>query len=321
MTQHVVGIDLGGTNLRLGVIDSDAQILARTDMPTNNEDGYEGVLERMAEGVRGVLKQVGLDAGDIVGIGVGAPGPLNSETGVVLEAPNLKWENVPVAALLKEKTGIPVQLENDANCAGWGEYWAGAGRGSRNMLMMTLGTGVGGAIIVDGKLQRGPDFTAGEIGHIVVVDGGRRCGCGNEGCLEAYASATATVARFREAMDLGWQTSLKAKKVDEITCADIFKEAFAGDNLARHIVEETGRYLGLMAGNMANLLNPDRCIFSGGMIQSGEILFEPIRRECKRIAFRAPGERIKILPAELVHDAGLIGAAGLALVAHGESPA
>jgi len=312
MSDHVIGIDLGGTNLRCAVLDSQHKILARHAVETQAAGGAEAVMDRMAASVREALKLAGLGPTDILGIGVGSPGPLDAPAGVVTFSPNLKWHNVPVVQMLEARTGIRTILENDANAAGWGEFWAGAGRGCQNMVLMTLGTGVGGAIILNGELLTGPDWTAGEIGHVVVVDGGRVCGCGAHGCLEAYASATATVNRFCEALRFGWHTTIQ-KPPAAISCADIFNAAHAGDNLARHIVAETGRYLGLMAANMANLLNPERCVFSGGMIEAGAILFDAIRAECDRHAFKEPARRLQILPAELGGDAGLIGAAGCAL--------
>lgn len=316
---YIIGVDLGGTNLRVGLLDEKHLVHARYKCPTRVADGPKAILADIAAGVKDVLAQKGLAPADVLGIGVGAPGPLDGRTGVVLEAPNLKWNNVPVAAILAREAGIQVQIENDANAAGWGEYWAGAGLGSRSMVMFTLGTGVGGAIIHQGELIRGPDWTAGELGHMVVVAGGRTCGCGNHGCIEAYASATATVARFREAMRFGWHTALAERK--DFTCADIFDAALDGDNLAKHIVAETGRYLGIIAANMANALNPERCVFSGGMIQAGPILFDAIRESAREHSFQAPGKRMQILPAALGADAGLIGAAGVALHAFADPAA
>ncbi len=314
MSTHAIGIDLGGTNLRGAVVNGNLEIVARRQTLTRAEEGPDAIVGRIAEIVTGLRQETGLTAGSIQAIGIGAPGPLDSRAGVVLTTPNMPgWENYPLAAKVEQRTGIAALLENDANCAGWGEYRAGAGAGCRDMVLMTLGTGVGGAVILDGKLRRGPDYAAGEIGHMIVVAGGRQCGCGSRGCLEAYASATATVARFREAMKEGWQSSLAEKSSAAITCEDIFNAANAGDNLAQHVVKETGRYLGLAAAVLANLLNPERCLFSGGMIRGGEILFAAIRAECLRHAFAAPGERLEILPAALAGDAGLVGAASLVL--------
>jgi glucokinase len=182
------------------------------------------------------------------------------------------------------------------------------------MIMMTLGTGIGGAVIIDGKLWTGLDGTAGEIGHLCVIDGGRVCGCGRKGCIEAYASATATVARFKEARSNGEQTSLADK---DVSCADIFQAAKKNDALSIRIASETGRLLGLTAANMANLLNPERCIFSGGMIRAWDFLYPAIQNEVNRHGLKTPRDRMKVLPAELGDDAGLIGAAACAMVKDG----
>lgn len=314
MSDFFIGIDLGGTNLRCAVIGRDRRVVGRHETPTRAHEGPDAVIGRLADGVREAARIADVDFNDIAGIGVGSPGPLDARAGIVLESPNLQWVRVPLAALLHERTGREVYLENDANAAGFGEYWAGAGQGHASMLLMTLGTGIGGAIVVDGQLRSGPDGTAGEIGHVCIADGGRRCGCGRQGCIEAYASAPSTVARFREARRLGWSSRLEDR--DGLTAADIFRAATDGDNLAQHIVEETGRYLGLMAGGMANLLNPDICVFAGGMIKAGEQLFRPIREAARKAAFDVPGERMKIVPAALGEDAGLIGAAACAMIRH-----
>lgn len=314
MAELIIGIDLGGTNLRCALMDDEHRILARYETSTGALDGPDNVVQRMASGVLAVTKQAGVATEKIRAVGIGAPGPLDSCRGVVLEMPNLPgWEDYPLAARLSEKTNLTCLLENDANAAGWGEFWGGAGQGCSSMILMTLGTGIGGAVIMHNELVRGPDTTAGEIGHLVVTDGGRLCGCGGHGCIEAYASATATVARFVEALTQGWDSSLASKPHAEITCADIFTAAAAGDHLATQIAKETGRYLGVMAANMANLLNPERCVFSGGMIKAGDLLFDAIREGCAEHAFPAPAKRMEILPAALGGDAGVIGAAGLAL--------
>ncbi len=315
MAEYLIGVDLGGTNLRCALVSDEPRLIKRYEEATNCQEGPQAVIARMAKGIRHVCAEAKVPLAKVKAVGVGAPGPLDGREGIIILAPNMPgWENIPISKWLSEQLdGTPVFLENDANAAGWGEYWAGAGRGCSSMVLMTLGTGVGGAIILDGKMLHGPDWTAAEIGHVVIQDGGRPAATGNCGALEAYASATATVARFKEALACGWPSSLSSK--GEITCQDIFAEALAGDVLSKQIVCETGRYLGVMAANMANLLNPERCIFSGGMIKAGAILFDAIKQECLKRAFPVPARRMQILPAELGGDAGLIGAAGCALVA------
>jgi len=320
MDRHYIGIDLGGTNLRVAVVGRDKRVRGRHEAPTLAQEGPLAVVERLAQGVRAAAASAAVPLEDVAAVGIGAPGPLDAARGVVIEAPNLPgWIDFPVARRLREATGLEVYLENDANVAGYGEFWAGAGQGARTMVLLTLGTGIGGALIVDGRLHAGPDGTAGEIGHLCVADGGRRCACGRQGCLEAYASAPSTVARFREAARLGWPTRLDAR--EDLSCAAIFGAAAEGDDLARHIVAETGRYLGIMAGCMANLLNPDRCVFYGGMTRAGELLMAPIREACERQSFRTPFARMRILTAALGEDAGLLGAAACAMERHGAGAA
>lgn len=309
MSTYAIGIDLGGTNARCAVVNDQMEVIARDRCSTPVKDGFEAVMQSLAGLVQQTIADAKMTPADIAGVCAACPGPLDGFQGIVIEAPNLRWKNAPVAATLTKLTGIKTMIENDANAAGYGEYRSGAGKGCNSMVMMTLGTGVGGALIVDGVMRRGPDWTAAELGHLVVQDGGRQCGCGQRGCIEAYASATATVARFREGLAIGWTSILSDRDPATITCADIFGAAMKGDDLARHTVEGTARYIAIMASNMANLLNPDRFIISGGMIQAGDFLFDMIRREYNKRPFETPVKRMKILPATLEEDAGVIGAA------------
>jgi len=319
MTQHVVGIDLGGTNMRAGVADDTGRVLVKAGEPTRAQtsDG-EAILGRLADLVDRVVREADLTPDDVLGIGVGVPGPLDPTVGGVKDAPNLgQLDGLPIVGILEEKTGLRTLLENDANAAAWGEFWVGAGRGCRSMVMATLGTGIGGGLILEGQLLRGIDHTAGELGHVSVVDGGRPCACGSHGCIEAYASADSTVRRFREELKRGGGSVLSEVPKKELTCQMIFDAAKEGDLLSLNIAKETGRLLGLLAANVANLLNPERMIFAGGMIGAGDLLFNAIREELDRRAFPVPAKRMRILPAELGGDAGLIGAAGCALNAFG----
>lgn len=250
----------------------------------------------------------GLELSEIAAAGIGYPGSLNQQSGIVHSAPNmLGWRQIPLADIITSRTGVATFIENDANCAGWGEYVAGAGMGCRHMMMMTLGTGVGGAIVIDGKLHMGRDGSAGELGHICIVEGGRRCGCGARGCVEAYASATAVVKRFIEYLEQGWRSPL-ANRNGHLTCQAIFEAAQAVDSVAAKVVEETGRYLGVTAAGVAELLNPEICVISGGITMAGEVFLDSIRDAClNRNAH--PGRTMRIVTAGLGGNAGLIGAA------------
>ncbi len=306
----MLGIDLGGTDTKFGLVDRCGQVVAKAKFPTLAHLGFEEVIKRVAEHARKVI-----GTQKVQGVGMGVPGPMNSAQGIVYEAPNLPgWENVPVRDRLQELLGLPVVLHNDANAAAYGEYWAGAGQGCRNMVLFSLGTGVGGGLIIDGKLYTGPDDTAGELGHITIDYNGRPCNCGSRGCLEAYASATAIRRIVREALADGVTTSLRIPPGEEETFGAriVYEAALAGDEFARRVLHDVGVALGVAAASVINMLNPERIIYSGAMIGAGEFIFAPLRENARARAFRRPGARAEILLAKLGPDAGLIGAAGLA---------
>ena len=308
----LVGVDLGGTNIKVGLVSPEGELLCETRAPTDVPSGPGAAVERMAGMAGELLAGRGLSAADVKACGIGSPGPLSTRTGRIVQTPNLHgWDGAPLAPDLGEALGCPAFLEGDANAACWAEHWVGAGRGVDDMVMLTLGTGVGGAVILGGELVRGVDDTGGHIGHVTVEPGGAECGCGNRGCLEAYASATSTVRRFREAVKRGEESSLQVD--GELTARDIHRAAAGGDELARKILGLTGWYLGIVLGGLANVLNPELACVSGGMINAGEMIFGPMRESCREHSFPAPGERLRIVPAELGESAGMVGAAGCAL--------
>lgn len=308
MTRYFIGVDLGGTNLRCAVVSDANQVVSRIETPTQAHEGLEAVMDRVAAGMLKAAGAANLEMAEIAAAGVGYPGPLNQRTGIVHSGPNMPgWRQVPLADILASRTGVATFIENDANCACWGEYVAGAGAGCRHMIMMTLGTGVGGAIVIDGKLHVGRDGSAGELGHMCIVEGGRQCGCGARGCVEAYASATAVVKRFIEYLEQGWQSSLSRQR-ERLTCQAIFEAARTGDSVAVKVVGETGRYLGVVAAGVAELLNPEICVISGGMAMAGEIFLNSIRDACLNRNMH-PGRTMRIVSAGLGGNAGLIGAA------------
>lgn len=312
----LIGVDLGGTNMKVGLVSREGELLGERRAPTDVPAGPEAATDRMVELARALLDERDLSTREVTACGIGSPGPLSTETGCIVKTPNLQgWDGAPIAPPVGEALGVPCFLEGDANAACWGEHWVGAGRGVRNMVMVTLGTGVGGGVIVNGELIRGADDTGGHIGHTPVEPGGATCGCGSKGCLEAYASATSTVRRFREAVKRGEKSSLEPR--DDLTARDLFEAAQAGDALARRIIELTGWYVGIVLGGLANVLNPDLCCVAGGMINAGEMLFEPMRRSTREHSFPAPGDRLRIVPAQLGEPAGIIGAAGCALTRAG----
>ena len=306
--KHYVGIDLGGTNLKLGVVMPDGKVVARYSCPTEAARGPEHVLRRMAGAVREGAAAAGIGLADVAAVGAAVPGPLDWKAGVVVVAPNLPgWRNLRVRDILQKDLGRPVVLENDANAAGYGEFRCGAAQSVRNMFILTLGTGVGGGIILDGRMLRGITDTGAELGHMIIQHGGRPCGCGNRGCLEQYASATGVVGRTYEAMAAGETSSLAGLKY--FTCKDIFDAASAGDKLAARIVEETAEYLGVGITSLLHILNPEMAVLTGGMMGAGEPFIARVRQYVKKMAFERASSACQITWSTLEGDGGIIGAA------------
>lgn len=315
---HYLGLDLGGTNIKAGIIDANFHLIAHTSVPTEAGKGPDAVIENMAAAARSVAARANIDMGEIAGIGIGAPGPLDLVKGIVLAAPNLPgWKNVPLRDRIQKLTGRPAILENDANAAAFGEFCAGAAAGDeiRDMVMLTLGTGVGSGIVVNGKLVHGAFNLAGEAGHMIVNPEGERDGCGTHGCLEIYGSASHTARRATEAVAGGAKSSLSAllkAGPGKITAKDVFQAAEQGDALANQIIDETAKYLGIACVNFCRILDPRMIVFAGGMTLAGDFLFDRIRAAFKRHSWTIVADRVEIVPATLGNDAGVIGAAAVA---------
>ena len=316
MPKFILGVDLGGTNIVVGAMPEDGsrEIAVRSE-PTHAQRGAEGVVDRIvaliAQTMSDVIVKEKAQATDFLGIGVGAPGPLDREKGIVVIAPNLGWINFPLRDAISSRIRLPVTLDNDANCATVGEWWRGAARGARNAVGITIGTGIGGGVILDGQLYHGSSDVAGEIGHTTIDSTGRYCKCGNYGCLEAYASGTAIAARAREALERDEASALRTMvdgDLTRLTAATVYQAAHDGDALAREIVHDTARFLGTGIGNILNILNPDVVVLTGGVTKAGELLFEPLRAEVKRRAFRPAVAACRIVPGELDGSAGMVGA-------------
>ena len=317
--QYYLGLDLGGTFVKVGLVDSNRKVVANVQVPTQAEGGPDKVVQVMGDTARQVVNQSGLSLDQVAGIGIGSPGPIDFEAGLVKDAPNLPgWKNVPVRDRIAEATGRPTVLENDANAAAFGEYWAGAGRDPsiRHMVMFTLGTGVGSGLIVDGKLIHGALGFGGEGGHMIIQPDGEQCGCGQRGCMEAYASAAHTARRAREAIESGQPSSLKdlLDHGQPITAKDVFDAARAKrpDALANQIVEQTTKNLAIGCVNICRLLDPQMIVFAGGMILAGDLLFERVRRKFEQLNWKLTSTTVQIVPAQLGNDAGFIGAAAVA---------
>jgi glucokinase len=309
-----VGLDVGGTSMKGGVVDDNGRPLGQVSMPTESEKGQEHGLRRMAETIRAAVRAAGLQMDQIAAIGVATPGTMDIPGGIILDPPNLKpWQNVPVRQYIQDDFQKPTAFQNDANAAAYGEYWVGAGRGAHSMVLFTLGTGVGGGIIIGDTVIEGEHSHGGELGHIKIeMTQPRRCGCGRSGCLEAYASATSVVKRTLEALARQPATSSLSELLDrgeEISARAVFTAAAQGDDLAGKIVEDTAYYLAVGAMNMMHTIDPSVIVFTGGMIGAGEAFLDRIRFHVKQMAFPVPAARTQIRYSQLGTDAGFIGAA------------
>ncbi|MBI3667523.1 MAG: ROK family protein [Acidobacteria bacterium] len=315
VSEYAVGIDLGGTNLRVAAFGRDGTILEKLSVPTNIEAGREALMESIAAGTEKVTRTHG--AGKLVGVGIGVPGFILLEKGIVTHSPNLAGlENFPMRDDLARRIGRRVVLENDANAAALGEKWMGAGRQVTDLVLLTLGTGVGGGIISGGKILHGFVGMAGELGHITVEPhGGALCGCGNYGCLEAQASATAVVRMAHAAIQAGRSEAL-ARHADDMTSARVYEVAVAGDSEARSIFERMGRYLGLGLADLINTFNFPLYLLGGGALAAWDLFAPPMLDEVRRRSFTFRRTDTRIEKAELGDLAGLYGAAYVVLTGH-----
>jgi len=323
MSDYVVGIDLGGTNVNVGVVDAEGKVVTKHALALNSPKTQQDVLDGIYRATEETLARAGMKADEMQAVGIATPGTLDIANGIVVQANNIpEWENVALRDLLSKRFGVPAVLENDANAAAWGEYWVGAGKDVSSMVMLTLGTGIGGGVIIEGELLHGFKDAAAEIGHMTIDYRGRQCVCGNVGCLEAYASADSTVRRFIEAVKSGKPSNLERTVNEhpaEITAKLIHEEALRGDVLSRKIMEESGFYLGVGIVSILHVINPEMVVLTGGMIGAGDMLMEPLRKTVAERAVPRTREDVKIEFAMLGGDAGLIGAAGCALTGSGTS--
>jgi glucokinase len=313
--QFFLGIDLGGTNIKSGVVDDTGRPLSAFSIGTQADRGPEAGLENLAEAGRRAVAASGLDWSEIAAVGLGSPGTMDLEAGMLLDPPNLPgWVNLPIRRQLAERLGKPTVLQNDANAAAFGEYWAGAGRGTRSLVLFTLGTGIGCGIVDHGRIIEGRHSHGAECGHIIIqMDNARQCSCGAYGHLEAYASATALVKRAREALEREDGSLLhRAMAREDLTSRSIAEAAEAGDPLARRLMRETARYLAVGAVCLMHTIDPDLILFGGGMIAAGEDFLAAIRDDIRTLAFPMPAAHTRVEYAELGGDAGFIGAAGCA---------
>ena len=316
-SRWIVGLDIGGTNMAVGLVPfQGGEPQGIQSVRTFPERGGEDVVARAAAAVKKSIASVLADGGggEVVGVGIGSPGPLNRKTGMVLETPNLGFTDFPLRDMISEATGLPATLDNDANCATYGEWWLGAGQGAKILVGLTLGTGIGGGLVVDGEIHHGVSDAAAEFGHMTINTTGRKCKCGNYGCMEAYASGPNIAARAVEGLETGVESilpELVEGRLEAITAATVYEAVVLGDAFADEVMKETAQVLGVGIANLVNALNPDVVVIAGGVTRAGDHLFEPLRKEVRRRAFRSAVQACRLLPAALPETAGLIGAAGV----------
>lgn len=305
MKQYGFGVDIGGTTIKLGLFRTDGELLDKWEIPTRKENGGGQILPDVAETIAAKQKERGIDASEVQGVGVGVPGPVTPE-GIVHKCVNLGWGTFNVEETLSELTGYPVKAGNDANVAALGEMWQGAGRGTKNIVMVTLGTGVGGGVIVNGSVVAGGTGAGGEIGHITVNgDEEETCGCGKKGCLEQYASATGVVTLTKRALAASDQPS-SLRELSEVTAKDTFDAAKAGDALALAVVEQFGEILGKGLACVACVVDPDVFVIGGGVSKAGTMILDVVEKYFTPNAFHACRDA-KFKLAQLGNDAGIYG--------------
>jgi glucokinase len=307
LNNHVLAADVGGTNTRMAVVTDAGEILTLLKKSTRCRKGREEMMKFLVSFARETIEKSQLPIEKICGMGIGFPGPLNAETGTIFNPPNLTgWDNVPLKDILEEELKMPVSVENDANSAALGEWWKGAGVGTNSMVCITLGTGVGGGIILDGRIWHGASCIAGEIGHTTVIRNGIKCTCGNKGCLEAYASSRGIIERVNIALSEEsdkdkFQPITELKQLDQLV--------MQGNEIILNVIKETGVIVGITVANLANLLNPEMVVLFGGVTNLGENLITPLREEVKKRAFKKATESLRIEVAKLGDNSGILGAA------------
>lgn len=311
-----IGIDLGGTSIKLALVDREGNIRYKTEAPTNVQDGDDSILLQIRDMIQEILATGSYRKDQIKGIGMGAPGFLNIQEGVMLEAVNIGWKNYPVRQKLQQLVDMPVFLDNDANVAAYGEQWKGAGERAQDVLCVTLGTGVGGGVIINHQIHHGAHDTAGEIGHMTVIpEGGYRCNCGKRGCLETVASATGMVRMAIDRLSHEPKRQSKLRQIlqqnGRIEAKDIAIAAENDDAFALEVMDRVAFYLGVTLANYALIMNPHKIVIGGGVSKAGDVLFEPLRTYFRKFALSDVTGEVEIVPAILGNDAGMIGAARL----------
>ncbi|MDE0399033.1 MAG: ROK family glucokinase [Candidatus Poribacteria bacterium] len=317
MSTNVIGVDMGGTKILSAVIDAEGNILGTAKVSTKADAGTSVVIDRIAASIQQAIGKSGVTAASIEAVGIGAPGPLDPETGVVIFAPNLGWRDVPLKAELEARVGIPTFVDNDVNVGTLGEHAFGAGKGVQNIVGIFVGTGIGGGIILHGELFHGASKTAGEIGHIIVKADGPKCGCGVRGCLEALASRTAMTKQLQKAIKKKGKKSVISKLTDgdlsAIRSGVLAKAIRSNDKLTLKVFKKATKYLGIGIGSIVNFLNPEMIILGGGVVEALDDTFlDNIRAAAEKYALPNTLDGVQIVRAKLGDNSGILGAAALA---------
>ncbi len=310
-SKHRIGIDLGGTNIKIGIIDDVGHIHYSNSIPTEADRGLEATFENIISLIQETFKSSPVPKNEISGIGIGCPGLIDSVNGIIRDLPNMPgWTNVHLAEMISKEFNLKVKIDNDVRAAALGEYKFGAGQGCSNLICITIGTGIGSGIILDGRLIKGSTLCAGEIGHMTLQEhGGPICGCGNTGCLEALGSASAIVRRGHELLAGGRPSKIREIKGDgPLTAHIIALAAQKGDPPAQRILYETGRWIGIGLANVINLLNPELVIIGGGVASAGDYILGPIRETIRKRTLNYPRDSVRVEAAQLGESAGIIGA-------------
>ncbi|MGL4655200.1 MAG: ROK family protein [Sarcina sp.] len=312
MKKYVIGIDLGGTKISTAIANMDGKVQSLFVVPTEAHLGEKQVIENIVTSIEKVIIETKSNLDEILCIGIGSPGVLDLENGEILASPNLPFANFKIVSELKKSFDIDIYLDNDANVATIGEYVLGAGKGKKNMVFVTVSTGVGGGAIVNGELYRGNTSNALEVGHMTIDTSGPICGCGNYGCLEALSSGTAIAKKANQALLSKVETSLR--NYEKVTSYEVFVEAKNGDAVANEIISSALNYLGIGIANIITMFDPAMVVIGGGVSNAGEEIFEKVREVVRRRNFKVMSDNCEIVHAKLGTDAGVLGAVSLALL-------
>ena len=313
---YYIGVDLGGTKILTALADQNGELLARKNIPTEADKGKKVIIDNIVQSIKAVMQETDIKKEKIKRIGLGSPGPLNSKEGVIYETANMPWENVRIVEILENQLDLPVKLENDANAAALGEKHFGAGQNINNMIYVTVSTGIGGGIIIEGDILQGVDGSGGEIGHMKIKPEGPECGCGAQGCLEALASGTAIARMGREYVqdnNDGLLVELANNDPQQVDAILIAKAAYQGDEIAQDIYNTAGYYLGIGLANLINIFNTEMIVFGGGVSRDRDLLTDSMETSLKENALATSLEKVQLCDSQLKSETGVYGAVAVAL--------